>query len=178
MTVALICAMPMELKALVKRLGLEKAEVGGQPVRTGRIGRHDVVATATGMGTKLAHESTERLFRGVTPDRVIVFGITGGMDNETPIGTLVHPELVVNSNTGREHRPEQLGDHTARGVMWTTDVMTPPAEYPGLIERGVISLDMETAAIAACCEQRGIPWSVFRVISDNPSDEIDDSTLR
>src|SRR5204863_67675 len=119
----------------------------------------------TGMGTKLAHDSTERLFSAVTPERVIVFGITGGMENQTPIGTLVHPELAVNSNTGTEYRPEQLGDHTPRGVMWTTDVMTPPGEYPGLIERGVISLDMETAAIAACCEERDIPWSVFRVIS-------------
>ena len=29
---------------------------------------------------------------------------------------------------------------------------------------------METAAIAKCCEERGIPWSVFRVISDRASD--------
>jgi hypothetical protein len=29
---------------------------------------------------------------------------------------------------------------------------------------------METAAIAALAEQRGIPWSVFRVISDRATD--------
>jgi hypothetical protein len=29
---------------------------------------------------------------------------------------------------------------------------------------------METAAIAEACERRGIPWSVFRVISDRASD--------
>ena len=29
---------------------------------------------------------------------------------------------------------------------------------------------METAAIAALCEARGIPWSVFRVISDRATD--------
>jgi adenosylhomocysteine nucleosidase len=34
----------------------------------------------------------------------------------------------------------------------------------------VVSLDMETAAIADSCERRGIPWSVFRVISDRASD--------
>ena len=33
-----------------------------------------------------------------------------------------------------------------------------------------MSLDMETAAIAELCEGRGIPWSVFRVISDRASD--------
>jgi hypothetical protein len=37
-------------------------------------------------------------------------------------------------------------------------------------ELGVVSLDMETAATAAACEARGIPWSVFRSISDRATD--------
>jgi hypothetical protein len=37
---------------------------------------------------------------------------------------------------------------------------------------------METAAIAAVCEERGIPWSVVRVISDRASDgSIDDEVF-
>ena len=43
-------------------------------------------------------------------------------------------------------------------------------EIAGLRASGVVSLDMETAAIAALCERRGIPWSVFRVISDRATD--------
>ncbi|MGH9079770.1 MAG: hypothetical protein ACRDYE_06810, partial [Acidimicrobiales bacterium] len=35
---------------------------------------------------------------------------------------------------------------------------------------GVVSLDMETAAIAEVCERQGIPWSVFRTISDRVTD--------
>ena len=31
---------------------------------------------------------------------------------------------------------------------------------------------METAAIAHLCDERGIPWSVFRVISDRPDSGI------
>jgi hypothetical protein len=43
----------------------------------------------------------------------------------------------------------------------------------------VVSLDMETAAIADVCEQRGIPWSVFRVISDRATDgSIDQEVFR
>ena len=38
--------------------------------------------------------------------------------------------------------------------------------------QGVVSLDMETAAIAHLCDERGIPWSVFRVISDRPDSNI------
>jgi nucleoside phosphorylase len=107
----------------------------------------------------------------VSVDRVVVVGITGAVENETPIGTLILPEVVVNSATGTEHRPAVLGDGTSHGTMWTTDVLlTDPDHIAGLRARGVVSLDMETAAIAELCESRGIPWSVFRVISDRATD--------
>ena len=54
--------------------------------------------------------------------------------------------------------------------MWTTDRLTPAHELPALRQRGVVSLDMETAAIASQCEAAGVPWSVFRAISDRASD--------
>ena len=54
--------------------------------------------------------------------------------------------------------------------MWTTNIITPANELPALIAQGIVSLDMETAAIAKCCEARGIPWSVYRTISDRATD--------
>ncbi len=101
----------------------------------------------------------------------MVVGITGAVENETPIGTLVLPEVVVNCATGDEFRPAPLGEGTPAGTMWTTDHLTPTStRSPACAARGVVSLDMETAAIAALCERRGIPWSVFRVISDRATD--------
>ncbi len=168
--IAFICAMPMELTPLAKRLQLARTSVNGVDVRSGTMGDRDVVAVVTGMGTELATQGTERLLGAITPEHVVVFGITGAVAEETPIGELIVPEVVVNSETGAEHRPHPLGGATPRGTMWTTNVITPPHELPALRARGVVSLDMETAAIAACCEQRAIPWSVFRVISDSAAD--------
>jgi hypothetical protein len=110
----------------------------------------------------------------------VVFGITGAVENETPIGTLVLPEVVVNSATGTEYRPHPMGDGAAHGKMWTGDVLlTDPDEIADLRAKGVVSLDMETAAIAECCERRGIPWSVFRVISDRATDgSVDEEVFR
>jgi nucleoside phosphorylase len=55
--------------------------------------------------------------------------------------------------------------------MWTTDDLTTDLdEIAELRAKGVVSLDMETAAIAEICQERGIPWSVFRVISDRATD--------
>ncbi|MGQ0832851.1 MAG: phosphorylase family protein [Microthrixaceae bacterium] len=168
--IAFICAMPMELKPLVKRLQLRRTNVGGVDVRAGSLGDREVVAIVTGMGTDLATRGTQQLLDAVTPERVVVVGITGAVESETPIGALILPEVVVNSETGSEHRPHHLGEGTPRGTLWTTNVITPAHELPALRARGVVALDMETAAIAACCEALGIPWSVFRVISDRASD--------
>ena len=55
--------------------------------------------------------------------------------------------------------------------MWTTDRLTTDlGRSTSFGPEGVVSLDMETAAIAEIGERRGIPWSVFRVISDRASD--------
>jgi hypothetical protein len=55
--------------------------------------------------------------------------------------------------------------------MWTTDQLIVDLDaIAGLRADGVVSLDMETAALAAVCERRRIPWSVFRAISDRATD--------
>jgi adenosylhomocysteine nucleosidase len=169
--IAFICAMPMELEPLIRKLDLHESTVGNVTMHTGTMGDRRVVGIVTGMGTAFATEGTTRLLDAVPVERVVVVGITGAVENETPIGTLVLPEVVINSATGGEYRPAPLGEGKAAGAMWTTDTLITDLDtITGLRARGVVSLDMETAAIAALCEQRGIPWSVFRVISDRATD--------
>lgn len=179
--VAFIFAMPMEIKPLVRKLAMEKTTIGNGPAYEGKLpdGR-DAVAVVTGMGTDFATEHTERLLNAVEVERVVVVGITGALENETPIGTVVNPEVVVNSHTGQEFRPAPLLDGAPAGKMWTTNVLlTDPEVLTDLRAQGVISLDMETAAIAQACETRAIPWSVVRVISDRASDgSIDEEVFR
>jgi adenosylhomocysteine nucleosidase len=177
--IAFVCAMPMELSPLVKKLSLTKSDIDGVTVHRGTLAGRDVVAIVTGMGTKLATEATERLLDATSVDRVMVVGIAGALENETPIGTLMLPEVVVNSATGTEYHPEPLGEGTPHGKMSTGDTLqTDPDDIADLRAKGVVSLEMETAAIAESCERRGIPWSVFRAISDRPSDHIDEEVFR
>lgn len=158
---------------------LEKTRVGSLDVYTGSLGDRSVVAVVTGMGTALATERAERLLEAVEVERVVVVGITGAVENETPIGTLILPEVVVNSATGAEYRPAPLGDSKPSGKMWTTDALITSLEViAGLRATGVVSLDMETAAVAEVCERRHIPWSVFRAISDRAIDgSVDEAVL-
>lgn len=174
--IAFVCAMPMELAPLARPLALRR---GDGPIREGTLDGRPVVAVVTGMGTELAAAGTERLLDAVSPERVVVVGITGAVEDETPIGTVVLPERVADAATGREHRHELLGPGTTHGVMWTTDRITTAAELPALRARGVVALDMETAAIALACERRDVPWTVFRAISDRASDgSVDEELFR
>src|SRR5580698_1039563 len=120
---AFVCAMPMELTPLKKKLALEKTKVGPVEVFQGSLDQREVVAIVTGMGTKLATEGLQRLLDQVEVDQVVVVGITGAVENDTPIGTLVLPEVVVDSATGEEYRPNQIAEGVASGKMWTTDVL-------------------------------------------------------
>ncbi len=71
---AFICAMPMELRPLARKLSLHRTQIGGVSVSSGTLDGREVVAIVTGMGPKLASEATNRLLDAVSVDRVIVVG--------------------------------------------------------------------------------------------------------
>lgn len=165
--IAFMCAMPMELRPLRRRLRLRKSELG----YAGWIGDRPVTAVITGIGTALAHAATVRLLDEVDVERVIVVGIAGAIENQTPIGALVLPELVVSGADGSEHRPTPLRVGNAHGKLWTSDeLLLDPALHANLRAAGVVALDMETAAIAKVCDEHDVPWSVVRAISDRAGD--------
>jgi adenosylhomocysteine nucleosidase len=177
--VAFVCAMPMEVEPLVRMLSLEERDDDGASFHTGTLDGRPVVAVVTGMGTELATAGVTRLLEQFDVAWVLVVGITGALESETPIGTLVLPEIVKNSDTGATFRPVVVGDAVHRGTMWTTNGLTTDAEdLARLRAEGVVSLDMETAAIAEVCDARNVPWSVFRVISDRANDgTVDDEVF-
>jgi adenosylhomocysteine nucleosidase len=165
--IAFVCAMPMELRPLRRRLRLRKTGLG----YVGRIGDRPVIAVITRIGTALAHAATVRLLDAVGVEWVIVVGIAGAIENETPIGTLVLPELVISGADGSGHRPTPLRIGTAHGKLRTSDeLLLDPAQHADLRAHGVVALDMETAAVAKVCDERGVPWSVVRAISDRAGD--------
>jgi adenosylhomocysteine nucleosidase len=165
--IAFVCAMPMELRPLQRRLGLRKSGLG----YAGRIGDRAVIAVITGIGPALADAATARLLDAVDIELVIVVGIAGATENQTPIGTLVLPRLVISAADATGYRPTPLGIGNVHGTLCTTDqLLLDPAVHVDLRAQGVVALDMETAAVAKVCDERGVPWSVVRAISDRAGD--------
>jgi adenosylhomocysteine nucleosidase len=175
--VAFLAPMKPELRPLVKKLSLERVERGDAVFHTGRVGDVEVVAGLTGIGMKPAERAAEQILDAFSPDHLVVVGIAGGVPPHSKIGDLIVPEVVANGETGTEHRPTPLGDVAPRGrIVSDDDFISADEDVARISDDGVTAVDMETAAVAAVCERRGTPWSVFRVISDMAGDH-DDSVL-
>jgi nucleoside phosphorylase len=175
--VAVLAPMRSELRPLIRPLALRRARPGDD-LLTGRLGPLELVATTTGIGTRAAARAAERALDATALDHLVVVGVAGGIGPSVGIGDLVVPERVLDLASGADHRPAPLGAADPRGILVTSDaLLIDPAEAARLEQRGAIAIDMETAAIAAVCERRGCPWSVFRAISDRADDGSTDAAI-
>ena len=162
MKVGLLAPMPSELRPLAKALQLTKGDDGW----TGAAGAVTLVAGKTGIGTKRAAAATERLLDTTDVDHVMVVGIAGGM-GASRVGDVLVPAVVVDKPSQQEFRPAPLAGVEPRGRLVTHDDFDmSDAERESLVAEGFVAVDMETAAVAAVCAARGVPWSAVRSISD------------
>jgi len=175
--VALLAPMTHELAPLVDLLGLE----AGPDTPTGCLeasaGGVRFLATMTGIGMQAGADAAHRVI-DAGAEHVAVVGIAGGIHPDLEIGALVLPEAVWHAETGRHHVPSHVADAPARGIIRSSDdFLTDDAALAELVAQGVVALDMETGAVAEVCERRGVPWSVFRAISDRPADKLVDTAI-
>jgi adenosylhomocysteine nucleosidase len=169
--VAVLAPMRHELRPLVRPLSLRKSGPGADALYSGALGRIEIVAAITRMGTLAAARAAARVLDSGAIDHLVVVGIAGGIGASVAIGDLVVPELVIDLSTGAQRRPVRIGAAEPRGTLATSDgLIVDRGEFARLEALGVIAIDMETSAIAAVCERRGCPWSVFRAISDRAGD--------
>jgi adenosylhomocysteine nucleosidase len=177
--VGVLCPMPSELRPVVRGLALRRVPMdGGWALHSGKIGDVEIAATTTGIGMAAATAAAERLLASMTIDHLLVVGIAGGVDPSVEIGDVIVPQIVVNDATGVEYRPAPFGDTDANGRLVSSDDLLVDADaHARLRERGVVAVDMETAAIAAVCDEQNCRWSVFRGISDRARDGLIDDDL-
>ena len=102
-------------------------------------------------------------------------GIAGGVPPTTKLGDVLVPEVVVHAATGTEYRASPLGDTAVAGRIRTSDDLG--VGVADMLAEGVHACDMETAAVAAVCEGKGVPWTAFRAISDLVGGPVDESLL-
>lgn len=164
--VVILAPMPLEMKAIVTAFGLSPAtETAGGPW-TGHVGNSSVTAIHIGMGPPSTRTATSRLFDDTMPgwvpvDHVMIAGICGGLDPDLDVGTLINPEVIIDSTSGAAYRHTPPGDTPLAGRLITTEEATLDRQLSQqFFEQGCLGVDMESSAVAEVCEGQGCPWSV------------------
>lgn len=138
-----------------------------------------VTVAVTGMGAARAARMAEAVAERHPPGRVIISGFAGATHPGLAVAEVIEPRGLVRQATGELFTPSDaeggVGDvaegaaaDSRRGRLMTCDtLLSTPRQKAALHERhGVDAVDMESAALAAWCERRGLRWRCIRVISD------------
>ncbi len=168
---------------MVKLLGARRATVGPDVVHSAVRGGRELFASTIGVGPDRARTSTRRLVEALDVDHVVVSGIAGAIHPEMEVGTVVVPDVVIDLETEREFAAHPLGgacpDGTRGPLASSGRLVVDDQEVRRLIERGVVAIDMESAAVAEACQASATPWSAIRCVSDRARDGmVDDSVLQ
>jgi adenosylhomocysteine nucleosidase len=163
--VGMLAPMQVEIQPIVEQLGLED-EGDGTSYR-GHAGDVEVVAMLTNIGMAAGADAAKRILQRDV-DWVMVVGVAGGVDHQgVKIGDVVVPEVVLDRATGTTYHPTTVGDIAPRGIVSCGDELITDREAIATLEKdGVVAVEMESAAVAPVCDEAGVPWTVFRGISD------------
>jgi adenosylhomocysteine nucleosidase len=176
--VAVLAPMRPELKAVVRAGRLIRAEGEDVFSHRGIVGSWSVAAGLIGMGPDRAREATRRMVASESFDHVMVVGIAGGLDPALPVGSLMVPSRVRRYPDGPELTSHPLPWRKSAGGLMTTDGLFSDDHIWGpILEGGYGAVDMEAAGVAEACEAAGVPWSVYRGISDRPDEHIVDQAV-
>ena len=177
-TLGFLAPMPSELEPLRSRLALTATGDGPDAVHLGTHGSHPVVGLLTGIGMARADRRARHLLAEHRVDHVVVIGVAGGIGAHLSIGDVVVPEVVIDQRDGRELVPVTLGPRAPAGRLLSGDeLIKDTGRLAAFRDDGAYAIDMETAAIGRVCEDAGIPWSVFRGISDDAFDPLVDDRI-
>lgn len=181
--VVVLAPMPLEMEAVVAAFGLEKTGDEKGASWKGRLGDTEVTAVHIGMGPSSTRRATAAILGesaggGAEVDHVMIAGICGGLDPDLEVGTLVNPQLIVEHSSGAVYHHSPPGRAPQRGNLVTTEEATLDHELSRhFFDEGFVAVDMESAAVAQVCEQRGYAWSVYRCIGDRYFDGLLDERI-
>ena len=105
-------------------------------------------------------------------------GIAGGLHPDLTIGTVLVPEAVLDLGSGQRYESSPMEGIQREGLIASADHLIMDEDVlAGLQEQGVVAMEMESSGVAAACQDAGIPWTTFRVISDRPDDGLTDDAI-
>jgi adenosylhomocysteine nucleosidase len=184
--VAIIAAMPAELKPLVR--GWVHEHRGGVDIWRWKFDGGEWVAGCAGAGVEAATRAFAEVERDGTVSSVISVGWAGALSEELEAGSTYWVSGVVDARTGERYRTESPRSQnrdplTSSGqalghpdvLLATSPKVADEAEKRRLATAyGAELVDMEGAAVARLAAMRGVPFICLKGVSDALQDQLPD----
>ncbi len=166
MKIAIIAALPGELKPLVK--GWQRSQASGVPLWTLRHGEDVWVAACAGMGADAARRAYAATAAEGPPQMLLSIGWAGSLKPGIAPGTVHVPTAVVDAQTGEQFSLTTGNTDTTNWRLVTTARVADAAEKTRLAETypGAALVDMEAATVARLAAMNNIPCLCIKGVSD------------
>lgn len=176
MRIAVIAALPVELKPLVS-VGWTRVPAVGRHVRmwTRVDAAGDMlIAACAGMGAEAARRAFAAAEAGGAMDLVLSVGLAGATDSSVRVGMVAALSEVIDAKTGERFT---LTESKRRLRIATLPVIADEREKKRLFATyGAVMVDMEAATVARMAQQRGIPMCCIKAVSDEANAVLPDVT--
>ena len=168
--VAIIAAMPGELKPLVRGWRRERSQ--GVELWRWKFDEGEWIASCAGAGVDAATRAFAQVEKMATPDFVISIGWAGALTLALETGRVYRPSGVIDARTGERF---QVAIWDQERWLITRPIVANEAEKRRLAAAYKADLvDMEAAGVARLAQMRGIPFYCFKGISDGYNDHLPD----
>lgn len=149
--IGIVSAFGQEAALLVgQTLGAKTWIVNGNRFTTGRLRGVNVVIVLSGVSMINAAMTTQLMLDHFRVERLVMSGISGGIDPARRVGDVLVPEVSVGG----------------RGVSGTAFLANPAYRTYLFEQLKAITVDMETASLAHVARANGVPYIAFRSLSD------------
>jgi len=158
----------MEFQGLLARC--EQARAAALPVdwsRLARLGAHDVLLAANGVGARRAAAAVDAASAIFAADAVVSLGFCGALAPELAVADIVVATGIAAADRSfAAQTPAAAPAHRVGTVCSLHHVARTAQEKRGLHATGSIAVEMEAAGVAARAEALGRPFYCIKAVTD------------
>ncbi|MGD0870627.1 MAG: hypothetical protein ABSB88_13800 [Bryobacteraceae bacterium] len=168
MKLLLIASDRMEFQGLLRRCEqARRAALSVDWSRLARLGAHDVLLAANGVGARRAGAAVDAALAIFSADSVVSLGFCGALAPELAVADIVVATGIAAADGRFAAQPPAAAPAHRAGTVCSLDHVARTAEEKrGLRATGSIAVEMEAAGVAARAATLGRPFYCIKAVTD------------
>lgn len=183
--VVLVAALKREFAPLLKHSDRVRSYRGDHFQVWGGFWKDVRVAfVAAGVGFAAARRATEAVIEHHSPEWVISYGFSGGLQPQVRTGDIVVGNELVDEHGQRFRIPMSMAEDPQRGIhvgrLLTADHVVQTAEEKRRLGEtyGALAVDLESLAVAQVCAAHQTRLMAFRAVTDDVETTLPEEVVR